>query len=250
MMDDTRWMDRSRLIDKLDIEIFFELNSTFYLGDPNNSKQLNDKAYREPFALPAFPRAIELSASTAEVSGHELLLADYYQRLLERASTLNKGFGDISLYFWMKMNLWNEAENVWIAFPWYDHLSEMSDVIEWLDTASETHGFCDVDQGWHMDGCLIGEHIHLREVDPDTRQERVNVAVPRSALADAARQVERRAVGIIAVLTEALGTDYWTCYQGGTTVGTVIPQLEPGSILNGASIVQRFKTYLTHWFRR
>jgi hypothetical protein len=249
MMDDIRWMDRSRLIDRLDIEIFFELNSTFYLGDPNNSAQIRDKTYREAFALPAFPVADECGASTAEIVGHEPLLADYYQRLLERASQVNKGFDQISLYFWMRMSIWNEKENVHIAFSWYDHLSEMSSFIEWLGTAPQADLFVDVDQGWQVDGCVVGEHIHLREVDPDTREERVNVAVPRAALVDAARQVERRAATIIAFLTEAIGTDYWTYPRSRAAVTTVVPQRWPGSSLNTASVAQQIRTCLKRWFK-
>jgi hypothetical protein len=249
MMDDIRWMDRSRLVDRLDIEIFFQLHSSFYVGDPNNSAQILDKAYREPFALPAFPVAHERGATTAEIAGHEPLLADYYRRLLKRASEVNKGFEQIALYFWMHMDIWNEKENVHIAFSWYDHLSEMSTFIDWLETASEADLFVDVDQGWQVDGCVVGDHIHLREVDPDTREEGVNVAVPRAALVDAARQVERRAAGIIAFLTEAIGTDYWTSYRSRSTVATLAPQPRSGSSLNAAGIAQQIRTRLKRWFK-
>jgi hypothetical protein len=249
MMDDIRWMDRSRLIDRLDIEIFFQLNRIFYLGDPNNSAQISDRTYREPFALPAFPVADESSASTAEIVGHEPLLADYYQRLLERASQVNKGFDQISQYFWMSMSIWNEEEDVHIGFSWYDHLSEMSSFIEWLATAPEADLFVDVDQGWQVDGCVVGDHIHLREVDPDTREERANVAVPRAALVDAARQVEHRAAGIIALLTEAIGTDYWTYPRSRASAATGVSERWPGSSLTAASMAQQIKTRLMRWFK-
>jgi hypothetical protein len=248
MMNDAHWMDRSKPIDNLDIEISFALNGRFYTGDPNNSAQIQDKAYYEPFALPAFPLADEQQASTAEIDGHERLLADYYKRLLERASQVNKGFDQISHYFWMRMSLWNEAEDVRIGFSWYDHLSEMSTFIDWLATASEDNPFGDVEQGWQVDACVVGEHIHIRDVDPDSGEEHANVAVPRAALVHAARQVERRAAKTIAFLTEALGTDYWTYYRYPGDFGMSAPQAGTRTTLKASGIAQRLIARLTRLF--
>jgi hypothetical protein len=152
-MNDPDWMNESRSIDKLDVWIGFLLNDSLYIGGPNDRAQLEDPAFRQPLALPDFLPPSEREASSGVVAGHELALAEYYKRLVEQATQCNKEFDGISHYFWMRMVLRNE-EDVYISFPWYDTLSEMHGFIEWLEDAPDTDTFCDVEQGWQLDGYL------------------------------------------------------------------------------------------------
>jgi hypothetical protein len=251
-MDDARWMDRSRSIDTLEVEIFFQLNSFFYTGDPNDVQQLQSPEWHEPLVLPVFPalgpHALATSVCTAQVLGHEQALADYYKRLLERAARSNKRFDEIAYYFWLRLAVWNADEDVSIAFPWYDSLSQMGDFIDWLDTASVHVPFHDTDQGWQLDARRGGTRIHLCESDPEGDTERVNVAAPQAALAQAAKQARARAAGIVATLTEALGTDVWSHYRRGAQFGTVA--WRPGGALERSEPPHCFRDQVAAWFRR
>jgi hypothetical protein len=54
MLNDAQWMNRSRPIGKLDVRIGFVLSHTFYIGDPNDSAQLQDPAYRQHACVTRF----------------------------------------------------------------------------------------------------------------------------------------------------------------------------------------------------
>jgi hypothetical protein len=254
-MDHADWMNESKPIETLDVWIGFLLNDSFYTGDPNDRAELRDPAYRQPLVLPDFLPASEREAASTAVAGHELALATYYKRLVEQAVQYNKGFDETSSCFWMRLALWNAQENVRISFPWYDTLSEMQTFIEWLEGAPDSDTFCDVEQGWQLDGYLLDGHVYLCETDPDSPDDkttRVNVVTPRAALRDAAKQVERQTTQIINCLTAELGTDVWTHYSRDVRFGTATwqPGYVPARAPAPAPVPETLMTGLAQWFRR
>ena len=253
MMNHADWMNESKSIDKLDVWIGFLLKDSFYIGDPNDHAQLGDPAFRQPLALPDFLPPSEREASSASVAGHELALAEYYKRLVEQAAQCNKEFDEISYCFWMRMELRNEEEDVSVSFPWYDTLSEIRGFIEWLEDAPDSETFCDVEQGWQLDGYLREGHVYLLETNPDAKDDktqRINVVTPRAALLDAAKQAEGQTTQIVARLTEELGADVWTYYRRGVRFGTAAWQ--PGYAPAPAPVPapRSLKQRLAQWFKR
>lgn len=97
------WLNDSRFIEHLEVEICFQLNDSFFIGDPNNVEQLYDEAYFESLVLPSFDRKLKSIASTREALSHELALANYYKALVEKAVFLDEDFNEIRHYFWLRL---------------------------------------------------------------------------------------------------------------------------------------------------
>lgn len=213
------WIKNSKEIDSLELEVCFQLQDTFYIGDPNSHEQLQDEKYHEPLELPAFERVVPTMARTSEAIGNTEALAAYYKSIIEKAAVLKKPFNEIRQDFWLRLWLWNTEQDVHISFPWYDSLSEMQQFFSWLKNNPEDP-YVDMDQGWQIEAILEGDHIHIRQIDPDFNEEYSNVSVPFAKFLQAANKVEARAQEIIASLAKELGVDVWTKYLNNASFGT------------------------------
>jgi len=219
MSSDQSWKESSKKIEKLNIEISFLLQSDFYIGHPNNHEQIINPKYREPLSLPGFARAIERSATTAEVFGNEEQLVSYYRQIVERGASIGISFNELRSYFWLRLCLWNEVEGISISFPWYDSLSEMQRFTSWL-ACSQEEAFWDIEQGWQVDAVQESGFLHIRELDPDSDESYNNVKVALSDVAASAKLVESRAQAIIERLSEGLGVDVWSKHIQEAAFGT------------------------------
>ena len=214
-----RWLEKSKRIDNLDLEVCFLLQDTFYVGDPNSHEQLQDENYHVPMELPPFERVVPTMARTSEVIGHSDQLASYYKNIVEKSMELGRSFNEIRQEFWLRLWIWNTKEEVHISFPWYDSLSEIQQFFSWLkDTPKEPYE--DMDQGWQIDAVRVGKNIHIRQTDPDYDVEYVNVLVPFENILQKVNEVEERAQQIIASLSEQLGVDVWSKYLNDAGFGT------------------------------
>lgn len=214
------WIKKSNSIESLDVEICFQLQDSFYIGDPNNHKQLQDERYSEVLDLPSFDRIVETMARTSEVVQNVDGLVKYYRDIIERADALNIKFNDIRQYFWLRLWFWNAEEGARISFPWYDSLSEMQQFFEWLKGDSTGQPYVDMDQGWQLEIIRSGDYLHIRQFDPDGGDEYDNISIPFEAFVNAVSKVEARAIEIISSLSADIGVDVWTKYLGDAKFGT------------------------------
>jgi hypothetical protein len=213
------WVKESKNIDCLDLEVCFQLQDNFYIGDPNSYEQLQDDKYLEAVELPPFERVVPTMARTSEAIGYTNELASYYKNLIEKSVGRNKPFNEIRQYFWLRLWFWNTEEDVHVSFPWYDSLSEMQQFFSWLKGHPE-EPFIDMDQGWQIEAVRIGENIHIRQSDPDCDEEYANVSVPFEVFFKNANEVENRAKQIITNLSKELGADVWSKYLQDARFGT------------------------------
>ena len=213
------WVEKSKNINLLDLEVCFQLQDNFYIGDPNSHEQLQDKKYREAIELPSFERVVPTMVRTSEANGNTDELASYYRNIVEKAVALDKPFNEIRQYFWLRLWFWNTEEDIHVSFPWYDSLSEMQQFFAWLK-ASPEEPYIDMDQGWQIDAVRIGDDVHIRQIDPDYDEEYANVSVPFEAFLKQANQVEGRAMQIINNLSKDLGVDVWTKCLNDASFGT------------------------------
>lgn len=214
------WMEHSKSLDHLEVEICFQLAEQFYMGDPNNISQLDDDKFYEEIELPSFSRVIETMARTNEVISNEQELANYYKTIADYSSSQGLNLDEVRQYFWLRLWLWDTEEHVHIGFPWYDSLSEMQQFFKWISTSPETEPFEDMDQGWQFDAIVKDNRVYLRQADFDTNEEYANVSVPLANFVKEITAVEQRLISIIDLLTEELGVDVWTTYLPSASFGT------------------------------
>ncbi|WP_448570041.1 hypothetical protein [Thalassotalea ganghwensis] len=217
------WINKSKNIDSLDLEVCFQLQEHFYIGDPNNLEQIQDDNYQEPLQLPAFERVVPTIARTSEAIENTDKLASYYKDVVEKSAELSKPFNEIRQYFWLRLWFWNTEEDVHISFPWYDSLSEMQQFFSWLND-NNVEPFIDADQGWQIDAVRVGENIHIRQTDPDYDEEHVNISLPYEKFLKEALKVEKRAQHIITNLSKELGVDVWSKYLQDANFGSEVWQ--------------------------
>lgn len=201
MQNDRSWIERSKRVGTLDVEIGFLLQADFYLGDPNDHEQLSDPARYAPLRRPDIVRACEDCVLTGEAIGHEDRLVDYYRQIAEKAASLGKDFNEIRHYFWMRLYVWNREDGVGIAFPWYDALSEIRQFTQWLVSGTDAP-FQDLDQGWQVDATRESGRLHVRQSDPDGEEEYDNLEAPIGPVVQQAAEAEARASVLVARLTE------------------------------------------------
>ena len=213
------WIQESKKVENLEVEVCFLLAENYFVGDPNNVDHFDDEKYRETLELPSFPRVVESMARTREIIDNVDALSSYYKSIIERSVSLKKSFNDIRQYFWLRLWFWNSEEGVLVSFPWYDSLSEMQQFFSWLKGDAEKT-FCDMDQGWEVNAVHSDEYVYIRQTDPDSDEVVSNVAVPLVGFAEEAAEVESRAIKIIADLSNEIGVDVWTKYLQDASFGT------------------------------
>lgn len=224
------WVKNSRKIKDLDVEICFQLQDNFYVGDPNSHEQLQDEKYREPIELPPFERVVESMARTSESIENIDELVSYYKTIIEKAEALNKSFNEIRQYFWLRLWFWNTEEDIHISFPWYDSLSEMQQFTTWLKADPEKEAYIDMDQGWQIEAIRSGEYLYIRQTDPDYDEEHASISIPFEIFTKAISEVEVRAIEIILSLSSSVGADVWSKYLQDAKFGT--PEWQPSKKIN------------------
>jgi len=232
------WINNSKNIEDLEIEICFQLQEDFYTGDPNNHEQFQDEKYLEAVELPSFDRAVVTMARTSEAFQCVDDLAAYNRNIIERAEVLNKSFNEIRQYFWLRLWFWNTEEDVHISFPWYDSLSEMQQFFTWLKGKSATEPYVDMDQGWQIEAIRSGDCLYIRQIDPDDDEEYANISVPFEAFMKVANDVEERAIEIISSLSNNVGADVWSKYLQDVKFGT--SEWQPNKKINQAKKTDGF----------
>lgn len=213
------WLEKSKFIDSLDLEVCFQIQDKFYIGCPNSHEQLQDDKFYEDLDLPSFERVVPTLIRTSEANGHIDELVSYYRKIIVKSIARDQSFNEIRSYFWLRLWLWNTAEDVHISFPWYDSLSEMQNFFSWLQGNSE-QPYIDIDQGWQVDAARVGENVHIRQIDPDCDEEYANVSVPYAKIIQKVSEVESRAQHIISNLSKELGVDVWSQYIKDVNFGT------------------------------
>lgn len=237
------WIEKSRNIGSLNLEVCFQLQESFYIGDPNSLEQLQDEKYRELVELPSFQCVVPAMARTSEAIESTNELASYYKNIIEKSVVLGKPFNEIRQYFWLRLWLWNTEEDVHISFPWYDSLSEIQQFFSWLKGNPE-EPYIDIDQGWKIDAVVIGKNIHIRQIDPDCNEEYSNVSVPFEKFLQQASEVENRAQQIIRSLSKELGVDVWSKYLKDAIFGT--EEWQPNKKINRTKIEEYWKAYIKY----
>ncbi|QLE98257.1 hypothetical protein [Neptunomonas phycophila] len=223
------WIENSKEINDLEIEICFQLQESFYTGDLNNYEQLQDKKYHEAIEMPSFGRVVETMARTSEVIDSQEELVSYYKTVIEKSQALNKPFNEIKQYFWLRLWFWNTGEDVHISFPWYDSLSEIQKFFSWLRSNPE-QDYVDMDQGWQIEAVRSGNRLHIRQTDPDDGEEYANISVPFAVFLEKSIEVEARALTIIGTLSSNIGVDVWSKYLQDAKFGT--SEWQPNKKLN------------------
>ena len=101
----------ARPIASLDAEVCFLLKDSFYYG-PDKLPEVTERKLVVPVALPDIPRQAPLLLRTGEAAGHERQLAGYFEQIVRLAEQHQMPFARIRHYFWLRLWLWNSAENV------------------------------------------------------------------------------------------------------------------------------------------
>lgn len=203
------WMREARSITAMEAEIVFLLKEDFYFG-PDSFPEVKERAMVEPLPSPRIEREIPSVVSTIEVLGHELELADYYREVIRLAKKHEKPFQKIEHYFWVRFWLWNSAENLSVAFPWYDTVSEVDRFFQGIESDEEGELFWDADQGWQIDCHRIGDELFIRSSDPDTNTTIDVISIPRQLMLDRILQLRQRTNRIVKALSDNVGRDLWS----------------------------------------
>lgn len=204
------WVARSVTADTAMVDVYFTIADSFYVGDPNDSTQLHDPAFRRPLPPPGFLQAVPAFASTREIEGHEPQLAEYYARILREHRRSGRPYQQNSHHFWMRL-FFRFTEEEAITFPWYDTRAEMTPLFGWLRSAEDGQTWWDMDQGWELTAIRLGDRFYFRGTDGERdAEEWLNVSTPRSLLLQEIDAADRRLVAIISVLTSRLGADHWS----------------------------------------
>jgi hypothetical protein len=211
MIDDSRdWLDRAESATDPDVEIFFAIRPTFYVGDPNDPAQIGNPKFEVPLPVPAIGDGTVDALSTKAVLGRERELAAHYRAVVERAKEAGQRFDDIRTHFWMR--LWIGWKGGDLAFPWYDGWKEMEDLLGWIETAEDGAHWWDADQGWELTALRKGPLLCFRMSD-GREEEHAAVRIDREALLAQAHALRGRISAIIRELSSLLGADVWTEYR-------------------------------------
>ena len=195
------WFAEARPIDSLEPEIAFRLWDEFHPAPHHRPEAL---------ALPEFPRASRLRASTSEMIGHEAELAAYYRRVaaLARQHALKRH--QVRQYFWMDLRLANEGACIHLSFPWYDAFSAMDHFLAAVAGNDQGMVYDDQDQGWAVEVWARNGTLYIRESDPDSEEPGQAVALPRAGLQARIAPLRERTAKLVARLASELGADVWT----------------------------------------
>lgn len=197
-------LDVFTLLENPHIEIYFLLSDGANFHDEHTAQ----------FALPEIARQYGGKISTSEVTGHEPLLAQYYQQIFTAAKSHDTAFSQISHLFWLRLTIQDSDGSELYNFSYYDTLGEIARFQEWVEQRNEDVGFLDLDQGWAIDAIVRNGLVYLDEYDPDSNRVSVNRAISYDVLNSELKLSVERAQKIITTLSESLGTDVWSTYRG------------------------------------
>lgn len=162
----------------LEAEVCFLLQNDFCSGRGSYPAGAEGKAV-EPLPSPDIERHMPTMVRTAEALGEEEELASYYCEVLRVARKHRNTFGEIRQYFWLRLWLWNDDEQVHIPFPWYDTYSEIARFLESLAQRSDGQVFWDVDQGRELEVHANAGEFFARHRNPDDDETYATVRLPR-----------------------------------------------------------------------
>ena len=130
------------------------------------------------------------------------------QSLLALAAEQGQCREEIGHHFWLRLRIHSPLGQ--LTFPWYDRLVDMNQLFDWLSAAAEGDQFHDLDQGWEMIILRRVDRVHFREGGFDEGGEQINLSVPRAPLLSSVTQTRDEAAVLVALLTGAIGADYWS----------------------------------------
>lgn len=207
-LNDEARVERSQQAEDLTPQFRFLLGRTVYVGDPNSSEEFHCEAYNLPIDLPELAARDPLRPTAREVLGREYELAAYYSERMEKTGRNPSADG---VGFWLCLEFVSEALDVQIDFPWWDRISEASNLLDWIRaTDAEDAGFFDCDQGWLFKAKRQSGSLHLFHGDLDTGEMYVNLKVDQAIFRGRLDRAERDVRTVVERLKARLLVDPWS----------------------------------------
>lgn len=206
-MDD--WIKDCEDLDFINVDVHFCINEDFYYG-PSDVISIAERKQTTP--LPSVTNkaaeTFDLRSQKAEKFPDKLL--EYYEEVLRLAKNYGKKPLEISQYFWLKLSFWRPDLGIYMNFPWYDSLDEITPLLEKIASVEDGVLWHDVDQGWEVEIIAADGFIYCREGDPEENEYNILHKIPRRPLALECEEVLDRSRALVNWLADSVGEDYWT----------------------------------------
>lgn len=201
--DDASWMEMAAKADPLHIEISFLLRDSF----PTDTSARHPKDWpTSVLDLPLFARREQLAARSQEVVGHVDELAAYYRAAQMK---MNAAGASTETLFWLRLTIDGPKPGMNIGFAWWDKLSEMRSLFDWIEQAQDGQTFDDLEQGWRVQASRRGERLYFRHSVLEDDEEIGKLWAPASACVAAEQACWTRTETIVQQLARELGHDHW-----------------------------------------
>lgn len=207
MEDD--WTKDCEDLDFINVDIHFCINDSFYYG-PSDVLSIAEQKQTTPLPSVTNKAADVMDLRTLKAEHNPDKLLAYYEEVLRLAKNYGKKKTEISHYFWLKLSLWRPDLGIFMNFPWYDSLDEMTPILEKIASVEDGVLLHDVDQGWEVEIIARDGFIYCREGDPDEDGYNILHKIPRGPLAAECENVLDRARALVNWLSDSIGEDYWS----------------------------------------
>jgi hypothetical protein len=229
-MKNPAWLESSKLIEELVVEVGFRISDSFYYGSRNASKQQWEEL-SEPLYQPQLHSEKGLILTDVLESDIDELVKYYVDvfRLSEKYQCpMSKS------YFWMSPVIYSD-QDVEIHFPWHDTWKETKDFLEAVSASKDGYLFIDADQDWDLDIYGISNQLFVREGALRDAGKPLEIVCDRQCFVDQVGILYKRSEQIVHKLCSALGGDYWTPGNLEWENALSSPR-KPNSISNGRTI--------------
>lgn len=205
----TSWIKDCELLDFVNVDICFCINKDFYYG-PNDAVSMAERKQTSP--LPSLTNkgaeTMNLRSIKAEYYAERLL--EYYEEVLRLAKNYGKQEWEISHYFWLKLTIERGDKGLYMEFPFYDTLGEISPLLEKIGSREEGALWEDEDEHWFVDIFAQDGFVYAREGDLEEDILTFLHKIPRKRFAVDCQEALGRTRDLIAYFSGHLKKDYWT----------------------------------------
>lgn len=207
------WLSHTLDVPSLHADVCFLIRDRFYYGPDYPSDHADLQRLTVPLSAPRIALHNASQVTVAEALGHERELAAYYGQIVRLAREHRRPFNSIRHCFWLRLWLWNEAQQVCVSFPWYDTYSEIDRVLKALVETDDGPVDHDFEQSWELQIHARDGAVHFLQTDPDDdTTPALAISAPREPLIRQIQALRHNARSVIAQLSDELGADAWTSY--------------------------------------
>ena len=207
-MEKPDWIQRSRRVDDVIIDIGFLVQKSVYYGDENNFTHDDWLKLREPVYQPKTDMYGDFLLSESVLESR-IELIRYYQDVIRALKVHRLKIEKLQTYSWLRPIIFSRGVFA-MTFPWYDTWQEAESLFNGLQNVNDGLIFEDMDQGWEFNAFAEHDTLFLRQGDLETGKEHFLVRCPRDLLTRQIQKIRERMPSILHELRTTIGHDYWS----------------------------------------